>query len=417
MQSKVRTTTTYLWAASFCGLATFIPFSISGANISIFLGFAACILGVIWLPEVRARFRAMVRDPLFWVYVLVVVTVVPSVIISENLHRALRELKSQWHFLIYFLVAYNLVSDRVRKWAIWILFASTSLSCLVALIQYLGGLDLFLFRIEPETFRPSSTLYTMTFAGILYQMIILFAALLLAGRQFGRRGLLLTAGILLQVSALLFTLTRGAWLGLLFGLVTLTIILKRKSVYAAAALVVVALGVFATVNPTLRDRAMGTIEHFQRPNDMNISTRLVLWDIAWDLFRANPILGVGIGDYSIEAERSLGDRRVLTTWDTHNVYLHILATRGLVGFIPFVIFWVVLIRVLAKDKATVSRTPFEHYYVMGTIGALAALLVGALTENNIDDSEVFTAFLFIVGIARSFVISPTGPSNHSPADV
>jgi hypothetical protein len=40
-----------------------------------------------------------------------------------------------------------------------------------------------------------------------------------------------------------------------------------------------------------------------------------------------------------------------------------------------------------------------RYYAIGALAATAALLAGALTENNIDDAEVLTAFMFLVGLA------------------
>jgi hypothetical protein len=42
-----------------------------------------------------------------------------------------------------------------------------------------------------------------------------------------------------------------------------------------------------------------------------------------------------------------------------------------------------------------------------------AILFGALTENNIDDAEVFIAFMFVVGLARSAEYAP----ESQPIDV
>ena len=38
---------------------------------------------------------------------------------------------------------------------------------------------------------------------------------------------------------------------------------------------------------------------------------------------------------------------------------------------------------------------------MGSIGATVAVLFGALTENNLNDEEVFIAYMFVVGLALS----------------
>jgi O-antigen ligase len=128
------------------------------------------------------------------------------------------------------------------------------------------------------------------------------------------------------------------------------------------------------------------------------------------MFRENPIFGVGMGDYSLEVDRRLRKREVRTTVDTHNVFLHVLATRGLFGFIPFVLYFVILIRSLAGVFSRAGPQSTERYYAAGAIAAVCAVLVGALTENNIDDSEVYMALMFIVGLARSPLGRETPPS-------
>jgi O-antigen ligase len=130
-----------------------------------------------------------------------------------------------------------------------------------------------------------------------------------------------------------------------------------------------------------------------------VATRLVLWDMSWHMFLDHPLLGVGMGDYSIEAEKRLAARHVRTTVDSHNIYLQLLATRGLLGFIPFVAYFVVLVLTLWKRLRSAAPGSMARYYAIGALAATAALLAGALTENNIDDAEVLTAFMFLVGLA------------------
>ena len=109
-----------------------------------------------------------------------------------------------------------------------------------------------------------------------------------------------------------------------------------------------------------------------------------------------------MGDYSTEAAQLLaGTEGVLTMTDTHNVPLHILATRGLVGFIPFVFFWVTVFRVLARTMREAQRRSRAFQYATGAPAVAVAILVGSLTENNIDDEEVFNAFMLILGLARA----------------
>ncbi|MFQ5511476.1 MAG: O-antigen ligase family protein [Candidatus Krumholzibacteriia bacterium] len=387
-------------------MAAFIPFSISGANISIMLGFLGSMIAVVTDPETRLRYRGMRRDPFLVASVLLVLSALPAVLLSEDLPRALRDWKSYWLLLIYFLVAYNLVSDRLRRAIFWVLFTSMSVSSLIVLVQSRGGIDLGVLRIGAQPGRPSSTLFTMTFAGVLYQIAVVNFAVMLKERRWSGAAFTIGAGFTLQVVSLLLNRTRGAWLALVAGLGAVTVLIRRRGVLLAGVAAIVLATGFGAASPGIRERAAAMFDNLSHPGDETISTRLVLWDISWEVFKAHPLLGVGMGDYSIEADRLLREREVTTTVDSHNIYLQLLATRGVVGFLPFAFFWFTLIRLLVRTRRSLrTRDAFGYHFVTGVIAVAVAVLVGALTENNIDDSEVFIAFMFLVGVARSFVVA------------
>jgi O-antigen ligase len=173
-----------------------------------------------------------------------------------------------------------------------------------------------------------------------------------------------------------------------------------------AALLLLGLVAFSFVYSSDQDRTISIVELFNAPADRNVSTRLVLWDIAWDLFLEHPLAGVGMGDYESQARAMLEGRSVRTTVDSHNAYLQILATRGLIGFVPFVIFWVILLGQLRRTTRRYARGSMEWTYAVGAIGVTVAVLFGALTELNIDDEEVFIALMFLTGLARSAMYTP-----------
>jgi len=71
-----------------------------------------------------------------------------------------------------------------------------------------------------------------------------------------------------------------------------------------------------------------------------LKNRLDYWQAAWNMFQAHPIFGVGIDrygefyrEYAVQNQVAQG----MFTNNAHNVYLQILATGGLVLFIPIVL--------------------------------------------------------------------------------
>jgi O-antigen ligase len=387
---------------SFVILALMIPFSIAGATGAIFLGMIAWLIALVFVSEARTISKRILKDPLFFASILLVLSALPSLYLSENFSRAFHDWKSYWLLIIYFMIAFNLHPGEIQHRLFWILFGAMMLSCVVALIQHYGGLDLILFSIQPKH-RPGGTLYPMTLAGILYQTILLSFAVLMRERKPYLIFVILSIGILIQFAVLLFTLTRGAYLAFAGGLLVIVLLLRNKRAITGAVVLLGLLAAFLTYKPTDLDRTLSVPDLVQAPPDRNVHTRLVLWDISMELFKRHPVFGVGMGDYSIETEKLLAERKVTTTVDSHNIYLQTLATRGLFGFIPFVLFWLILLRGLFKTRARTMTDSFAKHYVTGAIGATAAVLVGALTENNIDDAEVFIAFLFIIGLAKSSI--------------
>lgn len=391
-----------LFQASFFSFALFVPFSIAGMNFAFGFGALAWIISFFAFRGARSRPSSggisVRQDPMLLASVLLVVSAIPSVLMSQDSSRATTDWLSYWELLIYFLVAANVLAVRMREVAFWALVAAATLSCVGALIERGGGLNFWFLHI-PARYRVSSTLYPMTLAGILYQLIMLNCAVLLTTGMKPRWRFVLGAGTAVQVAALMLTMTRGAWLALAVGLVALCMLVRRRALTLVAVGLMAALVLFSLVNFHSQGRSIPELA--RSGLDRDAATRVVLWDIAWDLFREHPLLGVGMGDYTIEADKLLAGRSVTTTVDTHNVYLHILATRGLVGFVPFLFFWVALFRSLCALKGRLEKGSLDYQYVVGATAAAIAVLVGALTELNIDDGEVFMAFMFIMGLALS----------------
>jgi O-antigen ligase len=379
---------------AFVLFALFAPFSIAGMNFA--LGLAA----LAWTLWIIARRGARVRpDALAMASIALALFALPSVLLSENMPRAMNDWRSYWELSICFLVGAHIARVRAREAAFWTLTVSASVACLVAFIQRAGGLDAGPIHIG-AAHRVGGTMFTMTFAGILYQLILFTGAAALSPR-FAQRRPWLALVVAMELVALLLTMTRGAWLALFAGAAVLCLLLRRRAAFIGTALALAVALLFSFVFSRDQGRTIAVTELATRPADRNVGTRLVLWQISWDLFREHPIFGVGMGDYTIEADRHLRDRKVMTTVDTHNVYLHLLATRGLVGFLPFVLYFGVLLRSLARVYSRAGPSSIERYYAAGAIAVVAAILAGALTENNVDDSEVFMVLMFLSGIARS----------------
>ena len=166
-------------------------------------------------------------------------------------------------------------------------------------------------------------------AAYLASMIPLIGVQFLRSRWLGK-GVCLVAGVF-TANAIILTRSRGAFLGLIAGVVVAAL-LCRSSIAPKilAGLVVAALGWFYITNPAFWERA-STITAEEEQRDASAESRLVIWQSTLELISDHP-LGVGAGNFF----QSIGqvDERFVDR-DTHNTFLRCGAELGIQGIAVF----------------------------------------------------------------------------------
>lgn len=263
--------------------------------------------------------------------------------------------------------------------------------------------------------------------------------------------------------AFTFTYSRGGTLGLLAGLTVFFLLyLATPRVRSIAdlriqpSIRVVVIMFFCFVlfgNALLRDSTFNGLlrrpvqsqqfgTQLDTPGTESSQIRLIVWQGAWDIFRNNPIFGTGVETfaYSYYQYRPAAHNQT-TEWDflynkAHNEYLNELATKGLAGFIPYLIligsFLGVAIRQLINFPNSKFQIPFNfklsifNWKLIGnwqlatgksknhidpptqivTIALLAAI-ISYLVQNVFGFSVVAITLLFYMFPACTAVLYPT----------
>lgn len=135
------------------------------------------------------------------------------------------------------------------------------------------------------------------------------------------------------------------------------------------------------------------------------SSRSDLSSWAWSLFKDNPVFGIGWGDYR---STIIGTITHATELDTHNIYLQLLCETGIVGFVcfvvPFVLFWTKAKNAyckcaVAEDELSKTwKPPLCFSFVFQTL-----FLIYGLTGNPLYDPNWMILYMFACGITMSFV--------------
>ena len=136
------------------------------------------------------------------------------------------------------------------------------------------------------------------------------------------------------------TRTRGAWLALVILIPLLILIYSEKKLKNLGAILISLslLGGIILLTPALSNR-VSTIADLKMQSN---SERLLMWQSAFEMFKDNPVFGIGYGSYKIAYQEKyispLAKEKNLE--HAHNNFLQMLAECGIVGEIAFLAMWI-----------------------------------------------------------------------------
>jgi O-antigen ligase len=196
---------------------------------------------------------------------------------------------------------------------------------------------------------------------------------------------------MLSLAALFYSYSRIAWVALV-AILVVVVALKRLR-YSFFALI--ALGLFGSLlwfsSPSLQGRwKLGTYSFWERGQ---------VWQSALAMVKDRPLTGVGFGHtgfYSDPYFRSVsGGEAPRFSSHAHNNLLDILAATGLVGFLAFAAWWLILLR---YAFLSFLREPHNRWLSGGLIAAFVAFHINGLTQVNFFDAKSQHSLMIWAGL-------------------
>jgi len=255
--------------------------------------------------------------------------------------------------------------------------------------------------------------------GILLLVIPLFLTLLIyfyLNREKSPRykiySLLLLAGLLITGSVLLLTQARGAWAGLfistiLFGLLGLLNLLKKRKTLAVVIAVLVLAGLFIGIGVFSAVHA----EQLQpgiRQVEGTLLFRLQMWDIAVPLVQSNPWWGIGLNNF-----RQVPEVRYFLS-HAHNQFLHVAVELGIPAMIAFMAI-LLITGYMCFNVWRTSQNQWFRYSILGLGWGQAAHVLFCLTDAIPPGAKV--GIIFWISIALICVIFKANLGDKEQAQV
>ncbi len=239
-------------------------------------------------------------------------------------------------------------------------------------------------------------------AAILLPILPVAMALVFASR--GRMAWLWLGISTLMTMGLLITMSRGAILSLVFGLVSMLPFIQFRRMRLNWRYALLGAGLIASLVFLIPEELFVTIyknmEVLYRNSDW---TRLSLWATAWNQFLRNPWLGVGPNclyiynaQYAVEGS------------DSHNYVLNTLAEVGIVGAIPFFVILATAVKRVYHFVSSARLQPSEHVIAIGFFCGLIATLVHGLVEPTFTGQQYIVTFWVLVAIVSAHNAIPAG---------
>lgn len=376
---------------SLVGFVALDPVSITPAQVCVGIGVLSGATA--WVLGRRGGHRPEFSPgrPLWLPLSLFAFLTILSALFSEDVPRSLVDSKKLFQILILYW-ALGAASD--VRWARRLLHLFILVAAVVAVV---GAAQFFFSEGRALARRPHGTLsHFQTFAGVL--LLATVPALSLAvGRGVIRRERIFGAVVsAVLVSALLVSLTRGAWIGLAAGVVVLlTLHGRAKWLWVLPAFAAV---LYLAGPKDLKDRLLSTV----RFDAETSGERLRMWRSGLWMMRDHPFLGVGVNMIKVAYPRyRLEEAARPTTGHLHSNPVQLGAERGLPALAVWLWIWVAFFRDGGRALREIRKREgggFRAEVAAASLSAVAAFLTAGLFEYNFGDSEVAMMVYFLMAL-------------------
>jgi O-antigen ligase len=235
---------------------------------------------------------------------------------------------------------------------------------------------------------------------LVWAYILGFSVLESSGRK---RQILNLLVLLVATVALISTYSRSAWMGALAALAFSLFYSKSKKLWYASTAAILFLTIAVKFN--LFGLYKRLIYSFNMAPTGAQSSRFTVWEVSWNIFLDNPILGVGLENssrlYSEYYER-LGFSGSSIVGHSHNQFLDIISGAGVLGLTFYLAIFFSAFKFLHSAFSSHQNVLGQKLALGGQL-AIIALMVSSLTDSPFRLHEVRNFLLILLGFTVGYL--------------
>jgi putative inorganic carbon (hco3(-)) transporter len=345
-----------------------------------------CIFGLLKSVILRENPFKAIKDRTFIFSFLFFILALFLSILDARSGKTFSEIQEYITYIIFFYVAASNLSNlkQVKNLLLIALISSVISACYGTYQYYFLHLD-----------RTFSFTQMQEFGGWLATCIIFLLVYSFWGELKIKYRLALLSGAMFLGVNLIFNQTRGAWLALLGGLVTMSWIKTKKLLII---LVVMCLVLAFFLPRVYTNRFMSG---FEIDNPSNLG-RVGIWTGAFLMYRDHFINGVGIGRFTQELKTNYNQPNIDVYCHAHNNFLQFMAETGTIGLIAFVWLMATIIIWLYKNYSLMADSNWR-LFLLASFCAVITFNIHGLTDYNFGMASTARLFWFLLVIDMTII--------------
>ncbi len=311
-------------------------------------------------------------------------------------------------FILFYFVLVNTIRKKEQWQSLVKMFLGVAfIVALYGVVQNFTGITSTQSWVDEEMFEDISVRVYSFFnnPNVLGEFLVMTIPLTLAviwGKQRKTHKTLFLFVLIMMAACMVFTWSRGAWLGVFFALALFLVIMDRRWVLAGVLLLVIA-PVLLTLsgNTAILQRLLS----IGNTADTSTAYRVSIWRASIKIIRDFWVSGIGIGQ---EAYKSVYPVYALSGADfalhSHNLYLQVWVEMGIIGITSLFAVILMFVKQVFSKKVMINRKTDTNAKIVIALGAsLLGFLLQGLTDYVWYNYKILMIFWIVVALGISGV--------------
>ena len=369
-----------------------------------------CILYFVWIYKwvISKKKCSLKISPFDMGIILFIMVMFGLMLVSSNFNVAFQGFRAIVQGMFWYFVSFQLLNKNSVNKIVTIFVVIAGILSVYGIYQYIIGIPMISTWVEPSEVGIRTRVYSIfsspnIFGCLLVMAIPMSLSLFIINNNICKKICYLFIFLFMCI-CVLFTYSRGAWIGLLAAM-GIYILFKDRKLIILFLFILLMVFIFM---PSIRNRFLYMFSESYISSSL-VAGRMIRWIYSIEIWKNNFWIGLGLGNFggAVATNNNLFtiiNGNVVNNFYTDNYYLKILVESGIVGLLSFLLLMWQVVSISLKMMHIINAKGNKEL-VMGIVSGLIGVLIHCCVENVFDVPMMGVLFwLFVAVIAQLWYI-------------